>query len=237
MFRGQELAIGSGNYKAARPSLRLGNLVQGVRGRGAQAPVALARLMEESERALAAAAREEISSEALAAQRILENPLTYRRWESEHVRLIGRIAEQPHRARQSATALSTSFTLVHGKSLFDYLREFKVRKDRRRKLVEHFHGGNGYVRYVVQEYDNYLRSAASLLCLRHLGEEVLRHSAFGDPLTNYEQIYSEYFRTYCQWAVPEERAGNRETQGMLLAQLKTDVLEARKRLLAIPATR
>lgn len=202
--------------------------------REARAPIALTRLMEESERSLQAASTGD-GAGALAAVRVLENPLSYRRWESEHVRLIGRIADQPHRPRQSATALSLTFTLVHSKSLFEYLRDHQVRHQRRRALIAHFHGPSGYVHYMIQEYDNYLRASASLMCLRHLGTELLQHAAFGEPLDDYELTYAEYFRTYCRWAAPEHDLNEQDTLSPLLMQLKADVLDERRRLQAIGA--
>jgi hypothetical protein len=231
------LALRSGNLKARSPSgvgtllSRLGNAVQ---ARGERAPIALTRLMEESERCLQAASTT-AGPNGLAAARVLENPHSYRRWESGHVRLIGRIADQPHRPRQSATALSLAFSLVHGKSLFENLRDQNVRQQRRRALIAHFHGSSGYVHFMIQEYDSYLRSSASLTCLRHVGTELLQHAAFGEPLDEYEQTYAEYFRNYCLWAVPEHGASERDQLGPLLMQLKASVLIERKRLLALGA--
>jgi hypothetical protein len=37
------------------------------------------------------------------------------------------------------------FSLVHARSLFDYLRASGIRKQQRRRLVAHFYGDNGYV--------------------------------------------------------------------------------------------
>jgi hypothetical protein len=203
--------------------------------RAARAPIALTRLMEASERSLQAASAGSDPG-ALAATRVLENPISYRRWETEHVRLIGRIADQPHRPRQSATALSLTFTLVHSKSLFEYLRDHKVRQQRRRALIAHFHGPSGYVHFMIQEYDNYLRASASLICLRHLGTELMQHAAFGEPLDDYELTYAEYFRNYCLWASPEHDPSEQDTLSPLLMQLKAEVLAERQRLQSLGAT-
>jgi hypothetical protein len=217
---------------ARRPSTH--GLLAPVAHSRAAGLVPLARLMEESERALRLAAAEPAGDMQLAAHRILGSPEAYRRWEREHVRLIGRIADQNHRGRQSIAALNQTFSLVHNKSLFEYLRDNAVRSDRRRALIAHFRGDEGYVRHVVREYDIWLRAAASHLCLRHLGREVLRHPAYGEPLAEYEKLYSEYIRCYCEWAVPSDAETSREALTPVLAQLKNTILERRKELLSLP---
>jgi hypothetical protein len=190
--------------------------------------------MEESEHALHDAATSGQSQQQLVAARILDCPETFKLWESHHLRLINRIANQPHRIRQAATALSTTFSLVYAKSLFEYLRESGARKTRRRKLIAHFHGDNGYVKALIAEHGNYLRSAASLICIKHVGSKLLEHSAFGDPIDQYEQAYAEYFRTYCQWTVPDKLDQDVEILNALQQELKVGVLAARQRLIAMP---
>ena len=190
--------------------------------------------MDESAQVLSRAAKSGNSQQRVIAERILDCPATYRLWESQHQRLLGRIATQPHRARQAATALSTTFSLVYAKSLFEYLRESGARKLRRRLLIAHFHGDNGYSKSLIAEHGNYLRSAASLICIKHVGKKVLEHSAFGDPIDKYEQTYAEYFRTYCQWTVPDKFDQDAEILNALQQELKAGVLAARKRLMAMP---
>lgn len=196
--------------------------------------IPLSRLVEESEGALRSAAADIQAEYCLIARRIVETAETHRRWEREHVRILGRIADQNHRGRQAIAALSHTFTLVHNRSLLEYLRTFGVRSARRRHLMAHFRGEEGYERHVVQEYETWLRAAASQLCLRHLGQRVLNHPAFGQPLTDYEELYRSYFRCYCEWAVPEEPGADTGALAPQLAQLKNALLERRKQLLAMP---
>ncbi len=191
-------------------------------------------LMDESEQALNLAAKAGGSQQQTIARRILDHPATFRLWESQHQRLLGRIATQPHRARQAATALSTTFSLIHAKSLFEYLRESGARRLRRRQLIAHFHGDNGYTKSLVAEHGKYLRSAASLICIKHVGKKLLEHGAFGDPMDEYERAYAEYFRTYCQWIVPDRFDQDDEILNTLQLELKLGVLAARKRLTAMP---
>lgn len=205
-----------------------------ARARPAAGLIPLERLMAESEGALRAIAADITAENCLVARRIVENVANHRRWEREHERILGRIADQTHRGRQAIATLSHTFTLVHNRSLFEYLRTFGVRSARRRQLMAHFRGEEGYERHVVQEYETWLRAAASQLCLRHLGQSVLGHPAFGQPLTDYEELYRTYFRCYCEWAVPEESGTDTTALAPQLAQLKNAILERRKQLLSMP---
>jgi hypothetical protein len=192
------------------------------------------RLMEESERALHDALATGLPEQQVVADRILHCPANYGKWEVQHKQLIGRIASQPQRARQAASALSTSFSLVHAKSLFEYLRESQASQPRRRKLIAHFHGYRSYMQAVVNEHSKYLNGTASLICFRHLGAHVIGHKAFGEPMEAYERTYAEYFGAYCEWAVPERPDQDLDVANALQQQLKLDVLVARQRLLSTP---
>ena len=211
--------------------LRLGHAATGQ----SQGPRATrARLMDESEQSLHDAAATGTEHQQLIATRILDCPETFRRWESEHQRLMTRIAEQPLLIRQAATALNTAFSLVHARSLFEYLRNSGIRKQPRRRLVAHFYGDNGYVKALIGEHGKYLRSSASLLCLKHVGSQVIGHTAFGQPMDDYEQMYAEYFRCYCQWVVPDQFDQDVDSLNALQQEQKSDVLLARQRLRALP---
>jgi hypothetical protein len=213
---------------------RLARLGQQLAARRHGVAVQRARLLAESERALHHAHTRGSGLQQLVTERILSCPRTYGLWESQHLRLLERIAEQPHRARQAASVLSSCFSLVHAKSLFDYLRESRAAGPRRRRLIAHFHGSSGFSSALVSEHGAYLRSMASLLCLRHLGAHVIRHSAFGEPILHYERSYAEYYRAYCQWAVPERAGADADAMKVRQQQLKKAVLIARRRLLAMP---
>ena len=213
---------------------RLLRLGQAAAGRSFGPIVKQTHLMEASEQALHAATSNEHQPTRQVAARILECVQTYRHWETQHQRLLSRIADQPHRGRQTATALSTTFSLIYARSLFEYLRESGARRARRRKLIAHFHGESGYVKGLLAEHGNYLRSAASLICIKYVGNSVLRHGAFGQPMEEYERTYAEYFRTYCQWAVPARADQDDELLNSLQQEQKLAVLAARQRLVAMP---
>ena len=197
-----------------------------------------ARLMEESESVLAHTARKGSSPDQKIAGQILGSPMDYRRWEAEHSRLMTAVATQNRHPLQVRALLSASFSLVHRKALFEYLRAHALRGDSRRVLVHHFHGYKSYSQAVVAEHGNFLRGSASLICNQQLGTTLLVHQAFGDPFRRYESLYSEYFRSYCDsyLAPPSTDDSESDSVRMLLPFLKRDVLDVRGRLLAMPAT-
>jgi hypothetical protein len=211
--------------------LRLGNAATGNHfGHTVQQ----SQLMEESERALHEAIATGSPQQQVVADRILHCPVTYGMWEVQHKQLVSRVAHEPQRVRQATAALSTTFSLVHAKSLFEYFRESRTSQPRRRQLIAHFHGYNSYMKAVISEHNKYLNSAASLICFRHLGTEVIRHRVFGEPLDDYERLYAEYYGAYCEWAVPEKPDHDIGVANALQQQLKVDVLEARRRLFGMP---
>jgi hypothetical protein len=192
------------------------------------------QLMAESEAQLAQASRTGSPYERQVASQLLAHPSDYRRWESEHARLMSSVANTPRTAPQVRALLSTTFALVHRKALFEYLREHALRGSARRMLIAHFHGFNSYTQAVVAEHGNYLRSFASLICAEGIGTTVLAHQAFGEPLRAYEQLYAEYFRNYCHSVLVPATSLEDDTVSALLPYLKQDVLEVRTRLLTMP---
>jgi hypothetical protein len=178
-------------------------------------------LMDESERRLCLAAHCGQPVEELVATRILDNARDYHRWESEHARLMQRIAVERSGDMQKIALLSASLDLIHRKALFEYLREGSVRGEDRRRLIAHFFSRRDYERAVVAEHGNYLRSAASYMCSSHVGQRLLLDDIFDQPLQQYETLYSQYFRAYCESAVLDAenpRASYAESYMMLLKQ-------------------
>jgi hypothetical protein len=190
--------------------------------------------MEESEALLAQAARSGPPREQRVAAQLRAHPADFRRWESEHSRLMATVAGAPRAGLQVRALLSTSFALIHRRALFEYLREHALRGAARRLLVQHFHGFNSYTQAVVAEHGNFLRSCASLICAEGIGATLLAHQAFGEPLRAYEQLYAEYFRSYCHSVLVPATSAEDDTVSALLPYLKQDVLEVRARLLAMP---
>jgi len=198
--------------------------------------LSLEQLMEESEAQLAQAARSGNREQQRVAGQILGTPQDYRRWESEHTRLMTAVAATPRTGLQVRALLSAAFSLTHRKALFEYLRECRLRGDARRRLVRHFHGHSSYSHAVIMEHANYLRSAASLICAERIGTTLLAHQAFGEPLHNYEQLYVSYFSGYCRSILKSGDTAEGDDTRSLLTLLKQEVLALRARLMAMPAT-
>jgi hypothetical protein len=198
--------------------------------------LSLEQLMEESDTQLAWAARSGSPEQQRIAGQIRGNPQDYRRWESEHTRLMTAVAGTPRTGLQVRALLSTAFSLTHRKALFEYLREHHLRGHARRRLIRHFHGHSGYSHAVIAEHATYLRSAASLICAERIGTGLLAHQAFGEPLHAYERLYVDYFGGYCRSVLKSKDTAEGDDTRALLILLKQDVLALRARLMALPAT-
>ena len=171
------------------------------------------------------------------ASRILDDTSRWRHWEAEHGGFMHQIASQSAVLEQVAALRRVSFSMIHRKALFEYLRDHAQRGAERRELIQHFHGQKSYSQAVVAEHGNYQRSVASLICIEHIGATLLLHQAFDEPLRRYEHRYSEYFRSYCDsYLAPATEDGDgSDSMRILLPHLKRDVLDERARLLALPA--
>lgn len=124
--------------------------------------------MEESERCVEATERSGRPEQQLLASRILEHPVAYQRWLSDHDRLIRSVSEQSKLEQQAQALRRSTFNLIHRKALFGYLRDQHVVGSRRQQLFTLFYGPRDYVASVVAEHRSYLRSNSSYCahCLR-----------------------------------------------------------------------
>ncbi|MCC7462434.1 MAG: hypothetical protein IT480_08230 [Gammaproteobacteria bacterium] len=197
----------------------------------------LDELMSESEAHLERLARGKQGPNVLVASRILDTPQEFRRWEGGHARLMRGVAGLSRRALQIRSLLSTTLALVHRKALFEYLRDRQVPGSARRRLIGHFYGHNDYVQTLLAEHGNYLRSTASFLCTAHIGGGHLQVTTFDEPLQAYVQLYTEYFRTYCDSVLAARDDEAAENLEALLPYLKQEVLETRNQLLKRPVKR
>ncbi len=156
------------------------------------------QLFTESEQRLAVAASSGIHDEELIAGRLLADAGLYSRWESEHAALLGRVAHERRAGPRRALLLSTSLTLIHRKALFEYLRDSQLRGFERADFVHRVFGSHEYSRLIVHEHGNYIRSAASFICMRYLGAHVFRDALFGSPLEEYEELYAGFYDSCCK---------------------------------------
>jgi hypothetical protein len=194
-----------------------------------------ARLMEESELRVEMTPHLHSQADAVAS-RLFERAEIYRRWESEHARLMKVVAEQARLTNQITALRSTAFGLVHRRAFFEYLRDRHVTGAKRRRLFAIFYGCRDYANAVVSEWGNYVRCSSSYLAANYLGSNLMEDAAFDEPLQLYEQWYMEYFRSYCDCELAETDAERRGRIGMneLRPLLKHRVAEARQAILAMP---
>jgi hypothetical protein len=195
------------------------------------------RLMEESQSRLEAAARSGPPEEMLVASRIVEHPLSYRVWESEHDRLIRTVSVNVRLAPQIGALRSMAFGLIHRKALFEYLRTCQVTGAKRHRLFALFYGGaRDYANAVIAEHANFIRCSSSYLCSDHLAEQLMRDAAFDEPMRLYEEWYSEYFRVFCDVALAEteEERSALAPLDALKPLLKYRLTQARNSILALP---
>ena len=188
-----------------------------------------ARLMRESTARVEAALKHGEGSEQLIARRILESASSWELWERAHSHLMRPVAACSARRSQVEALKQTAFKLLHGKALFQYLRQGEVRGEERVRLIAHFRPGRSYEAAIVAEHGAYLRKAMSFLCANHLGADVVHDPAFLDPMQRYEELYGEYFDLYCRSLIGSaEEVGS---QRALLPLLKHQLGEHRAAIL------
>jgi|AGTN01.2.fsa_nt_gi hypothetical protein len=191
--------------------------------------------MEEASDWLQRAPAREGSEESQCAQRLLQTPGAWRRWELEFGAALRPIAANRTRTMQARALRQAGFTWIHLAAPFRHLRDNNLRGKERRALVSGI-SRQSYARALVIEHDNYLRSVCHSSCAAHLGESVLGDPLYRESMRRYQLLYMEYFRCYCAanfvavgdfHATPEE----------LLPMLKQQVGELRQAILEYPARR
>ena len=192
--------------------------------------------MDESERWMEIVARCGGPEEQSATSRILEHPLAYRRWVSDHDRIMRGVSEQGKLNRQVLALRRSTFGLIHRKALFGYLRDQHVVGARRHRLFSLFYGPLDYTASVLAEHGNYLRSSSSYVCTRFLAEELMHDGAMQEPLQLYEEWYADYFRLFCDIALAETPQEKESVAALLPLQphLKNRLDEARRAIFESP---
>jgi len=189
------------------------------------------RLMAASHECLKDASRGGQPQAEVIATRLLENSQIYKAWETEHASLMRNVAAERLPAAQRESMLSASFSLIHRKALFEYLRERKLRGAQRELLVQHFFPQRDFADSMRVEHMQYVRSTASFLCVEYVGRDLMFDALFEEPLTQYEEIYHEYFYAHCDQIVAE-RTGL-SVPAEMLAGMKSTVNEWRRALIAL----
>ena len=194
-----------------------------------------ARLMEESQLRVEMSPHLDTPADSVAS-RVLESKDEYRRWESEHDRLMRLVSRRMDFDGQVSALRHTVFGLVHRRALFQYMREQQLSGPRRRRLLSIFYGCLDYTNAVIAEHWNFIRCSSSYVCTQHLGEHLMHDAAFDEPLQMYELWYTEYFRAYCDGELDETEEERKGKIGLneLRPLLKYRVAEARQAILAMP---
>jgi hypothetical protein len=187
------------------------------------------RLMRESTDRVQAALSSSDRNEQLIARRVLESAVIWQQWENEHSSLMRQLANCAVRRAQVAALKQTTFRLLHGKALFQFLRQRELRGAQRVQVLAHFRPGRSFASAIIAEHGAYLRRACSYLCTSHLGSEVVQDPAFLDPMQRYEELYTEYFNLYCSALV--EGGGAMPGSEALLPLLKRQLNEYRSAIL------
>jgi hypothetical protein len=194
-----------------------------------------ARLMDESERCVAEAARSGTPAQVLVASRLLAHPDTYRRWESEHFQLMRRVSSHSYLHRQVLALRSTALNLLHRKAVFEYLQVRQLTLEQRQRLIALFHSFKDYETALIAEHGNYLRGASSYLCSHHLARRLMKDGAFSEPLHLYQERYRDYFRIFCDVELAgTEEEKQAQSMRLLAPLLKYQLAEARHEILTMP---
>ena len=189
------------------------------------------RLMDASRAFLTRVSKSGAPEAEIVATRLLESTASYQSWENSHAALMRPVAAERVPAAQRESMLSASFALVHRKALFEYLRVKRVRGEQREKLVQHFFPQRDFADSMRVEHMQYLRSAASYLCVGHVGRDLMFDVLFADPLAEYEEIYHEYFFAHCDQIIAASQGLSVPAE--MLGDMKNRVSEWRKALLAL----
>jgi hypothetical protein len=200
--------------------------------RPAQKPLSLGRLMEYSELFLARAVHSSLPEEAQLATRLLENVTLYSNWEQSHTRMMRDVAAIPKLPGQLLELRKVSFSTLHRKAPFEYLRERHVKGSARRLLIQRLFGTQHYGRTLVREHAAYISSACSYLCADSLCGEMLGDQAFSEALADYEMAYAEYYRAYCDSLLADGDTDEAAPLRALLPYLRYQLKVIRDHLLA-----
>ena len=195
------------------------------------------RLMRESEDRVERAARSPDPCERMIAGRVMETPSLQRSWAAEHFSLLQGVAAERDPGNQVSALKSTSFKLIHRKGLFEYVRGRSLAPGERRRVFAFFHPSRSVTDSIIAEHHEYLRSACSYLCTNHLGLEVIGDGTFEDPFTRYEELFSDYFRAFCNVALSSKPDGETAHLRALLPYLKHQMARQRLAILALPLSR
>jgi hypothetical protein len=191
------------------------------------------RLMRASHSHVAATARDDNNEHSIVAMRLMQHPATYTQWEVGHSRLMQQVCQPTRLRAQIVRMRATTLRLIHRRAVFEYLRDRRLTGARRHRYIELFYGPRDYASSLLVEHGHYVRSWVSASCSRFIGTEVLHDPAFEAPLAEYELLYSEYFRLFCDLQLTSAENGTFRCEKPLLPLLKERCEQAREWLIRL----
>jgi hypothetical protein len=189
--------------------------------------------MDSSAKLVHATGRVGRSEIGLAASRLLQDRSEWRVWEKEFGAAVRKIVIPARRGEQIRVLRVAGFSWIHNGMPFRYVRDQRLRGECRQRLIKGLHESNGFTRAMVTEYRNFIRSTCSFACSAHIGESILGDEIFIDSMNRYQEVYSEYFRSYCETHFSTRGEGT-GSDFALLPLLKQQVAELRGAILDYP---
>lgn len=167
------------------------------------------------------------------ARQVIRNPADWHRWEMEFGASMRPVANFRHRRLQVRSLRQAAFPWIHRAAPFQYLRDYRLRGQRRRSLVLSLHGQHGFARAMVAEHETYIRAVCHGLCSAYVGESVLGDSLYSESMSRYRTLYMDYFNAYCIARFPGNET-DASVSPQLLPLLKQQVSELRHAILDYP---
>jgi len=189
--------------------------------------------MEAAGDCLQAAVSSESLEESRCASHVIRSPDAWRRWEMEFGRALRPVTAYRTRMLQIRTLRQAGLKWVHRAAPFRHLRDARVRGERRADLVLSLHSHASYSRALLAEHELYLMSVCHSCCATYLGEDVLGDTLFEGSMRRYQQLYMDYFRSYCA-AMQDRDAATIGAARALLPMLKQQLAEMRRAILDHP---
>lgn len=190
--------------------------------------------MEESWSHVGAVAESGAPLQQQLASRILDDTTRWRHWESEHSSFMHDVAGQPQAQDQLAALRRLSFTLIHRKALFEYLRAKESLGTQRHQVLSLFYEGRDPANALLTEHSTYLRAVCSHWCATHLGSKLMGDGIFLEPIEDYEALHAQYFESYCRCALTKKTDPHLQEERSLLPFLKYQLDQRRRSILMAP---
>lgn len=191
------------------------------------------KFMEASEEAISIASQSSDASQAVAIDRILENPSHYQSWEAQHDFLMGRVADQRNVRAQLYHLRDIAMSQVHSKALFEVMRAQKLNALERDFLIKHLHGPVDVINATIAEHKQFIRASASHFCVMRIGEGMMHDAVFDSWLRDYEKAYNNYIGLYVGKLLDQAKL-RFDPSAEFTPGLKRELASTRNHILSLP---